>query len=205
VVQTLDAPEGVTAAFSPRNAVLSSDGSTLFTLGTSADGQAAAVVTDAVGGRVARAIDLPGGPDEYAGQLPVGGKLLAYQLTEATIHEVDPSSGAVRGSAQLDPEGGATPAGNETGTLTTAVQGSVAYAVVPSGGIAKLQPDPIQATDRLAPDHHFRSVAASSDGSLLYTVESDGAYTVLQAPTGQQVLRRPNANATGLLQASAGE
>ena len=51
----------------------------------------------------------------------------------------------------------------------------------------------------------YRSVAASTDGRLLYLVEQDGSYTVLQTSDGQQVLHRANVGAVALLQANAGE
>jgi len=204
-VQTIDQPESFVAAFAPRGAVLSADGSTLFTLGGSSDGEAAAVVTDLLTGRVQRPIPLPGSPDEFAGQLQASGRLYAYRLSEGAVFEIDPVIAQVLGSVQLDAGGGSPPSGSETGLLVATSQGSLIYAIVSSGGIASLRTDQFQLVNRLAPDRRFRSISVSSDGSLLYTIEIDGGYSVFQASSGQQMLHRSNVNASALLQANAGE
>ena len=205
VVQEIEQPDGLRAAFAAGDAVVSADGSTLFTLGSTEDAQAAAVVTNLLAGRVQSTISLPGAREEYAGQLHAGGRLFAYQLEQGTVHEIDPGSGRVTGNAQVDPSGGSRPAGGEDRYLAAPAQSALVYAVVPSGGIAIMQSGPIRLSNRLAADRQFRSVSASSDGSLLYTIESDGSYAVLQATSGQQLVRRANVNAVALLQANAGE
>ena len=177
----------------------------MFTLGGSSDGEAAAVVTDLLTGRVQRPIPLPGSPDEFAGQLQASGRLYAYRLSEGAVFEIDPVIAQVLGSVQLDAGGGSPPSGSETGLLVATSQGSLIYAIVSSGGIASLRTDQFQLVNRLAPDRRFRSISVSSDGSLLYTIEIDGGYSVFQASSGQQMLHRSNVNASALLQANAGE
>jgi len=208
VAQSLTAPEAEPGAFAPRDAVIVPDGPTLFTLAPRSGGETAAVVTDLGAMRVVSSTPLPGPLEEYAGLLPDPGRarLFAYQLATGELHGVNLVAGRLAGSAQLD--AGAEdrrPSGNESGTLARGPDGSVLYAIVPAGGIAVVRAAPLQLENRLATEKLYRSVAASTDGRLLYVVEQDGSYAVLQASTGQQLLRRANVGAVALLQANAGE
>jgi DNA-directed RNA polymerase specialized sigma24 family protein len=209
VVQAVDAPEDVRGAFASEGAVFVPGGPTLFTLASgAADGSTGAVVTDLSAMRILGSTSLPGARDEYASLLPdpSRGHLYAHQLGAGALHEVDYRMGRVIASAQLDPGAGdAVAVAEDGGTVARVPDGSALYAVVTSGGIGVVRAEPLQLLNRIAADKQYRSVATSSDGRLLYVIEQDGSYAVLQSSDGQQMLRRSNVGAVALLQANAGE
>jgi len=126
-------------------------------------------------------------------------------MAAAALHGLDFRAGRLLGTAQLG-SAGAPPAAPDPGkVLASGPDADTLYAVVPGGGIAVVRADPIQLLNRLSSEKQYRSVATSSDGRLLYVIEEGGTYVVLDAATGQELLRRPNFAAVALLQANAGE
>jgi hypothetical protein len=77
--------------------------------------------------------------------------------------------------------------------------------VVRTGGIGVVDPVRLELVRRLNADRDYTTVSVSSDGRLLYAVDSTGAYVVLNPVSGENVLRRPDAGVASLLQVNRGE
>jgi len=195
-------PSDVKQAFSPTGAVLTKDGRSLVTLGSSADGSGSIVVwTDLATLRSSALNRVSAPPGELAlAPSPDGSRI--YLSTGDRLIVVDPRASQ---PAELS-LGGSGSAGTPVspGAIAVAPDGTI-YAVVRDGGIAVVAPNPLQVTQRIGQDLQFTSVAASTDGKHLYALQKDGTYVVMNPATGEVVVRRPNVGSLAILQVTPGE
>jgi DNA-directed RNA polymerase specialized sigma24 family protein len=201
--------EDFEGAFRPTQATLSQDDASLFTLGSS-DGQAAIVRTDLQALRVLGGAVLAPPADGGIDLLPAGegGRVLAYETGTGRLHEVDPAGGRIVRTLDLSGRAApnATPPGGNTSEGTAAVgPNGVLYAAVRTGGIAVVDLAGFTVARTLNADRDYNTVSVSTDGRLLYVVESGGSYVVLDAATGNQMLRRPDAQVAVIVQVNQGE
>ncbi len=137
-----------------------------------------------------------------------GGRVLAYDGSSGRIREIDPGRGQLLSATDLPghqlPVNPPSP-GARGHTITLSADEQTLYAVVPDGGIIGLDVPRGQVFRRLTPDKHYLAIALSSDGTMLYTVELGGAYVVLDATTGTELLRRNGTGLSDLLQVNMGQ
>src|SRR5439155_25969198 len=130
------------------------------------------------------------------------GRVYAYETGTGRLHEVDSAVGQVVRTLELSGRAAATsppPGGNNPrGTVAVGPEGRL-YAAVRTGGIAVVDLGRFEVLRRLNADRDYTTVSLSTDGRELYTVDSGGSYVVLDATTGEQLLRRGTGQASCFL------
>lgn len=137
------------------------------------------------------------------------GRVLVYDVGGGALWQVDlTTEGRLPRRRDLVAGGPGGEAGTGPvvrGALALSPDGTLAYAVLPGGGIAAVDVRRFEPLRELARERQFAAVGVSSDGRMLYALERDGTYSVLDAGTGESLLRRARGRATEILQINAGE
>jgi outer membrane protein assembly factor BamB len=206
----VDGPPGVQEAFNPEGRALAATSTILFTLGRSAvDGSLVVVETDLERMGVIGRLPIEGPRELRVGLFPSPrvGQVFVYFPSGPVLQEIEPAAGRVVQTLDLGQGAGAAdPFYVPTrGSLVAADPQGHLYVVLPTGGIAVLNPEPLEVVRQIAIDHRYRSVGASTDGRVVYAVGFDGSYRVLDAVDGRQLVSRPTAEVDDILQVNAGE
>jgi DNA-directed RNA polymerase specialized sigma24 family protein len=195
------APSDVPQAFQPSGAVLSPNGRSLFTLAAPTGNTSSAVVwTDLLNLQSSGLNRVTASPGRAA-LSPSTDNARAYLYTGDRLVVIDPRAS--------QPTELALGSGGDTGPVPP---GSVAVApdetiflILREGGIGVVSPEPLQLTRRIGQDRQFTSVAAGSDGKSVYALQQDGTFVVMNATTGEVLVRRPNVGSLAFLQVNPGE
>jgi DNA-directed RNA polymerase specialized sigma24 family protein len=206
VTDTVEAPETLTGVFADR-VEIAPDGTALFsTTAVAEPGRArfAVAETDLGTLQIMGIAELtnPCGPD--ANLLPTASdEVYAYQPACGRVHELHPRSGRPPRRIDLGEEGRAAPASQAL--LAAPPTGDLLYVLVPGNGVVIVDRARFVELRRLTLEREPVQIAASTDGGMLYVINQDGSYSVVDAGSGRTLLRRQNLGNVAILQVHAGE
>jgi hypothetical protein len=144
----------------------------------------------------------PCGPDAVL--LPTGSdEVYAYQPACGRLHELHPRSGRPARRVDLGEEGKAVP--GSQALLAAPPTGDLLYVLIPGNAIAIVDRARFLELRRLTLEREVSQIAASTDGGMLYMVNTDGSYTVVDAGSGRTLLRRQNLGNVTILQVHPGD
>lgn len=207
---SVSAPADIQEAFNPRRGALAPGAQALFTLGRASTGGLVLLRTDLDELKVTgfQPVEGPSETGVTLAAAPDGRGAFVYFPSGPALRGLDPSGedppaaldlrdAAIRPGEGFVPSGGTLLAINPNG-LTL-------YCMLPTGGIAVVQSNPLTLLRVLNADQRFRSIGGSTDGRLLYGLGFDGSYRVLDAVDGTLVASRTGVRAGDLLQVDPGE
>lgn len=213
VAGSLSAPPMLADVFRPDRAILATDRRSLFSYGALRDSMSPAVAWfDLPSARAPGWVALDGAEGGAVSMVASvdGQRVFVYDLAEGRLHEVDLERSRIGRSTSVGASGpvaSGEPASRALvrGALAASPDGAVLYAVLPEGGIAVVGVDRLEVAGRLGSQRRYKAIAASTDGRMLYGLEGDGTYVVLDESTGEPLLRRARVRGSDFLQVNAGE